>query len=406
MRRQRTIQRPIAVRGHSFISGLDIVLRFCPAPEHAGLHFVRVDLDPNRVVPVDVDRRLDCPRRTTLADGDVRVEMTEHVLAALRGLGVDNCRIEVNGPETPGCDGSSLQFARALLDAGIQSQSAWCEPLVLEHPICVSDGKAFVAALPNPHGYLEVDYTLDYTSVSRLLGRQRFICQLNLVNFLGEVAPARTFLLREEAEQLRAMGWGSRTTARDLLIYDDDGPIDNAERYPDEPARHKALDIIGDLALAGRELVASVIAYRSGHRLNAALARAIRQCHNLDVTLSIGAGVPIWPGVLSELPPRTSKGGTGQFVISEQGGADPMLARGAALLAAWLSAARCLGRGEQLDLVEFCHVSIDRAPEPAQPFAVSLKRRDGGEIELQVVQDDRLLGRASIRPAAAVARAA
>ncbi len=405
MRRQRTIKRPVAVRGYSFISGHDVILRFCPAPENSGLHFVRTDLSPPVVIPADMANRLECPRRTVLACEDVRVEMTEHVLAALRGLGIDNCRIEINAPETPGCDGSSLYFARALLDAGARVQTAWCEPLGVEHPVCVSDGAAFVAALPNPHGYLELDYTLDYRDTSPVIGRQRFACQLNLINFLAELAPARTFLLEHEAEQLRTLGWGQRTSPRDLLIFGERGPIGNAQRYHDEPARHKALDIVGDLALLGTELVGTVVAFRSGHRLNGALARALRRYHGLDVPLSIGAGVPIWPGILSEVPVQGSGPRQREFVLSERAVRDEPIARGALVLAAWITAARMIGCSEQLDFVEFEGIAVEAVPQPGRRFT-AWTSAGGATTQVDLLQDGLSLGSVRIRPASAVARAA
>ena len=404
MRLQRTIQRPAAVRGLSLISGLDVVVRFCPAPENSGLHFVRVDLSRQPVVPATLAHRIDCPRRTVLERNGVRVEMTEHVLAALRGLGIDNCRIEISAPETPGCDGSALQFARALLDAGSQLQSAWTEPLVVQHPVCVCDGRSFIAALPNPHGYMDVDYTLDYRATCPHIGRHRFECHLTVVNFLAEIAPSRTFLLEAEAHALRKQGWGQRTTPRDLLIYTDTGPMENVERYPDEPARHKALDMIGDLALLGTELVASVVGYRSGHRLNAALADALLTWHGREAPLRIQEGAPLWPAVLSVLPSASGIGE--QYVLSPSIADHASIGLGAVVLAAWHRAACALGRAEQLTLVEFLDVAIDAIPEPTLPFRTAVAQLGAVAIEIRIVQRGRLLGAVRTRAAEALARAA
>jgi UDP-3-O-acyl-N-acetylglucosamine deacetylase len=198
------------------------------------------------------------------------VELVEHVLAALSGLRIDNCVIEIEASEMPGCDGSSGPFVQALLDAGIVEQSAMRSVFVVDRTYAVSEGDATLAIHPSGSGEFEVSYSLDYGRGGPI-GRQSFSVVITPESFREELATARTFLLAEEVSMLRAQGIGARTGPRDLLIFGPDGPIDNALRFPEEPARHKILDIVGDLSLFGCDVCGRVVGHKSGHRLNAAL---------------------------------------------------------------------------------------------------------------------------------------
>ncbi|HWE37210.1 MAG TPA: UDP-3-O-acyl-N-acetylglucosamine deacetylase [Isosphaeraceae bacterium] len=277
-RRQRTIARDAAVQGVGFLTGADVRVRFRPAAAGTGVVFVRADLPGRPEVPAHVRHVVPRQRRTTLqGPGDgagATVEMVEHVLAALAGLRVDNCRVEVDAGETPGLDGSSLAYVEALEGAGVVEQEATREVLVIDRPITVRDGSATLTAHPGAGADLVVSYNLDYGPDSPI-GSQSLFLDVSPERFATELAPCRTFLLEDEARALRAAGIGARTTAADLLIFGRDGVIDNALRFPDECVRHKILDLVGDLALAGRDLRGHVVAHRSGHALNAELVRAL-----------------------------------------------------------------------------------------------------------------------------------
>ncbi len=200
--------------------------------------------------------------------------MVEHILAALAGLWIDNCEIWVDRPEMPGCDGSSNPFVAALTEAGIVQQDWPCRQLVITDTTRVGDDESWVEARPSQQAGLTIKYKLDYGS-ENVIGRQTIELLITPETFRNELAPARTFLLQAEAEWLRSRGLGSRVTPRDILVFDDLGAIENVLRFEDECVRHKALDLVGDLALAGCELVGQIIAYRSGHRLNADLVQAL-----------------------------------------------------------------------------------------------------------------------------------
>lgn len=200
--------------------------------------------------------------------------MVEHVLAVLFGLGVDNCEIGVDAREMPGCDGSAQVFAEAILSAGLAEQDRGTVPCVVGRPVRVESQDTWIEAAPSPEGRLELHYVLDYEQAP-VIGRQEFGLVVSPESFRAHLASARTFALEAEAEHLRSRGLGLRTTYRDLLVFDESGPIDNRLRFPDECVRHKLLDLVGDLALAGRPLLGRIRACRSGHRLNAELVRAL-----------------------------------------------------------------------------------------------------------------------------------
>jgi len=274
-RPQRTIAREAGVRGISFLGGRDVQLRFRPAAAGSGVVFVRSDLPDSPSVPAHVRYALPRQRRTTIERGPAVVEMVEHVMAALAGLRVDNCAVAIDGPETPGCDGSSRAFTEALVEAGVVEQAATREVLVIDRPVTVREGGAILTAHPGGDpGRLVLSYNLDY-GPGTPIGRQSFFVDVTPESFRSELSASRTFLLEAEADSLRKAGVGSRTTERDLLIFGPDGVVGNELRFRDECARHKVLDLLGDLALTGTDLAGHVVAHRSGHRLNAALARKL-----------------------------------------------------------------------------------------------------------------------------------
>jgi UDP-3-O-acyl N-acetylglucosamine deacetylase len=283
-RSQKTIERQALVSGTGFLTGARISLRFCPAPPDHGIAFQRVDRLFASPIPALVSHTVPRARRTAIARCGVEVEMVEHVMAALAGLQIDNCLVELDGPEPPGCDGSSLLFTERLLEAGVVEQGVPRARLEMRHSVEVhrDDGRQWIRGGPSDDGQLHISYTLDYGPNSPI-GRQQYCVAVSPQTFFSDIALARTFLLEHEAQGLRAEGYGKRTTARDLLIFGPAGVIDNTLRSPDECARHKILDCIGDLALAGCDLVGVVEAHRSGHQLNAEFVRRLKLAHAEDV---------------------------------------------------------------------------------------------------------------------------
>lgn len=281
-RRQCTLARPVFVSGFGYFSGRDIRVEFWPAPDNAGITFVRHDIGSAARIPAFAMLRVDAPRRTNLELNGVRVEMVEHVLAALAGLRVDNCEVWVNAPEMPGCDGSAQAFVEAIDAAGVVEQRTPVRQIVVGSTIRVGHEDCWIEAQPPRSAGLSISFELDY-GPQTAIGRQTYAVDLTPDSFRRELAPCRTFILNEVAQGMLAEGRGQRVTPRDLLIFDAHGPIDNTLRFPDECVRHKLLDVVGDLALTGCEIVGHVVAFRCGHQLHAELAtRLLEQAELMD----------------------------------------------------------------------------------------------------------------------------
>lgn len=273
-RNQRTIAGPALVVGFGYWEGKDVSVEFRPADAETGIVFVRRDLAGCPRIPARVCHQVQVPRRVSLRKGGAGVDMIEHIMAALAGLWIDNCEVWVDQQEMPGCDGSAQPFVRALDAAGIVEQNAPKRQRIVRDIVRLGDAKTWFEARPSRSGKTELEYRLDYGPQSPI-GEQTFAISPTPDSFRTELAPSRTFMLKSEADRIVAQGLGSRATYRDLLVFGDDGPIDNRLRFADECVRHKVLDMVGDLALAGCELVGRFSACRSGHRLNAEMVRAL-----------------------------------------------------------------------------------------------------------------------------------
>ncbi len=270
LREQRTLAGTARVEGFGYWTGLDVTVEFRPAAPDTGIVFFQTAAQPVRRIAALVHRRIEVPRRTSLCRDHARVDMVEHILAALAGLRIDNCEVWVDSQEMPACDGSSLAFTSALDAAGIVSQQVPRRQLIIERPVRVGDEKCWIEAHPAAEAGLTVECHLDYGPTGPI-GRQSLRLAMSPDVFRRELAAARTFVLEEEAAWMRRQGLGARVTCRDLLVFADSGPIDNPLRFPDECVRHKMLDVIGDLALAGQDVSGQITAHCSSHRLNAEL---------------------------------------------------------------------------------------------------------------------------------------
>lgn len=288
---RQTLTREVAIEGIGLFTEHAVRCVIKPRGD-AGIVFRRVDLPDSPAIhaaigalcatPVHPAFARIPPRHTALANADhprAIVYTTEHILGALHGLGVTDAAIELNAPELPIGDGSAQLFTDAIAGVGLVPTDGTIRPLVVTEPVTVSspDGSATITAEPLGPGELpSYTYHLDYgptaavpPQTARWRGDPGAFCR--------DIAPARTFSLAAEAAQMQALGMFRSFTPRDLLVIDADGsPIDNAWRFTDEPARHKLLDLIGDLALIGRPLAARITSTRGGHALNHAMARALR----------------------------------------------------------------------------------------------------------------------------------
>ena len=273
-RNQNTLAQSINLTGFGFWTGQDVSLQFRPAPPNSGIVFVRSDLFGHPRIPALVCHREEKPRQTALVCRGVRVDMVEHVLAALHGLRIDNCEIWTDQPEMPGFDGSSQVFVDALDEAGIVAQSAKRPVRVVTRAFHIGNRHSYIIVTTNRQGNCEFQYTLipeaDYP-----IQTQR--CQVEVApeHFRNELARTRTFIAKHEADALLAQGLCQRVTHGNVLVLTKEGPLSNSFLYENECARHKTLDMVGDFALLGCDLVGTFESFRGGHNLNAECVRQL-----------------------------------------------------------------------------------------------------------------------------------
>ena len=278
LRAQRTIKNPVEYRGVGLHSGKEIKLRVRPAEAGNGVTFVRTDLEEQPEVRAQGRNMKARQRRTCIQDGKAEVYTCEHLLASLYALGVDNAVVEIDGEEVPGMDGAATEFVQGLKQSGLVELRASRPVYAVKHPIYVREGNASLVALPGT-GKLTVEYHLDYPAKNGSLKATRQIVgfELSSESFERDIAPARTFVFEHEVDTLRAAGLGKGANAQNTLVVGPGGPRDNTLRWDDELARHKILDLIGDLANLGVDLDAHIIATRSGHALNMQLVQRLTE---------------------------------------------------------------------------------------------------------------------------------
>jgi UDP-3-O-[3-hydroxymyristoyl] N-acetylglucosamine deacetylase/3-hydroxyacyl-[acyl-carrier-protein] dehydratase len=275
--RQHTLAGPVTVSGKGLLLGEEATITIQPAPPDHGIVFERTDVSPPVQIPALVQNIARRARRTTLALSNTSIETVEHCMSALAGLCIDNVLIKVAGPELPCGDGSAAPFVEPILEVGVVEQDAPRRVFRITEPILVEEGDAMIAALPSREDELRVIYDLDYGSNSHRIKRQIQTYASSNGDYSNDLARARTYSLKEEAQALWDRGMCRHLTPQDVLVIGDDGPIDNAYRYDDEPVRHKIVDLLGDLYLLGCEVHGRLLAYKSGHELNRRLSVEILQ---------------------------------------------------------------------------------------------------------------------------------
>ncbi|MBI3252550.1 MAG: UDP-3-O-[3-hydroxymyristoyl] N-acetylglucosamine deacetylase [Candidatus Omnitrophica bacterium] len=271
--RQKTIIRQGSLEGVGLHTGARVKVTLRPAPAGHGIRFSQVpgSSETNGRAPAaPAEESLRC---TSIVSEELNIKTVEHLLAALFGLGISNLRIEVDGPEIPGMDGSALPFVKWIKNLGIVEQAETRETFQIQSPIfCHEPGKALAIY---PAGEFSVAYTLDYPMAS--LRDQKVDFTLTPETFESQIAPARTFCTDEEARVLQKQGFGLGATHENTLVISEKGVVQNTLRFPDECARHKVLDILGDMNLLEFSVAGRVVGLRSGHSLNRALIEAIQK---------------------------------------------------------------------------------------------------------------------------------
>jgi UDP-3-O-[3-hydroxymyristoyl] N-acetylglucosamine deacetylase len=303
---QKTLAQPLNFTGIGLHTGRPVQVTIAPAGANHGLRFVRADLPGKPEILAHYTRVVDTTRATTLGEGGFTLSTVEHLLAALRGLGVDNARIKVEGPELPIMDGSAAPFSRLLREAGLRELS-WPRAYVLiRKPVELKQGDQWMRVTP---GEPSITYTIDFNHP--LIRRQRYSVSLQSEKFCSEIAPARTFGFLKEVQYLQTRGLALGGSLENAVVLDDAGVLNpGGLRFPEECVRHKILDAMGDLALLGLPLLGRLEVGRGSHQLHCAFLQFLmrqenawriwaptppprkRQTSWLQAPLWEGAGVP------------------------------------------------------------------------------------------------------------------
>ncbi len=300
---QRTIEKPVSLTGNGLHTGASCTMTFKPAAENYGIRFVRVDLGGNPEIPAIADNVVDVSRGTTLGIGEAKVHTVEHVLAAVVGLQIDNIIIEIDGIEPPVGDGSSMPYVEQLLKAGFVQQNAPKDYLIIDDTVIFHEEEKQIDIVALPLDGYRATVMVDYQNPA--LGSQHTGLFDLEKEFVSEFAPARTFCFLSEVEELADQGLIKGGDVDNAVVIIDknaddneleklrtklkikekvnlgkNGILNNKElRFKNEPARHKLLDLLGDLALIGAPLKAQILAARPGHRSNVEFAKQIRKLY-------------------------------------------------------------------------------------------------------------------------------
>jgi len=301
--KKRTVAREISLGGIGLHTGETCTITFKPADPNHGIKFLRTDIEGAKAIPADIDHVIDIERGTTIGIGETTVHTVEHVLASLTGLGIDNVLIELKGPEPPVGDGSAKPFVEKLLEAGIEEFDEEKEYLVVDTPMSYSEPDRQVDIVVTPSDDFRITFLIDYASPA--LGTQ-YTSLVNLQEeFVDEFAPSRTFCFLSEVEMLKEQGLIKGGGLENAIVISDAGDSEDEIgrirraldiigdafvgktgiindvplRFYNEPVRHKALDLIGDLTLIGVPIKGHVLAARSGHKANVALVKKLRSLY-------------------------------------------------------------------------------------------------------------------------------
>jgi UDP-3-O-[3-hydroxymyristoyl] N-acetylglucosamine deacetylase len=276
--RQHTLAAEITQIGVGLHSGVNTQVRILPSEAGSGRYFVRVDLPDLPIIPAQVTAVSHTVLSTQLGEGEVSVRTVEHLLAALSGMGVDNARIEIDGPEVPLLDGSASVWTASIAQVGLVSQPVNNQiPLAVTEPLWINQGDAFVCALPAPETRFSYGIDFDLPAIGNQWHSWSLTTELEKASasFATEIAPARTFGLLHQIEHLQKTGLIKGGSLDNALVCGTEGWLNPPLRFANEPVRHKILDLVGDLSLLGTFPVAHFLAYKASHNLHIQLAQKI-----------------------------------------------------------------------------------------------------------------------------------
>jgi UDP-3-O-[3-hydroxymyristoyl] N-acetylglucosamine deacetylase len=266
LKQEQTIRASVECKGIGLHSGAPVQLRILPAPSGTGIAFRRIDLD-NFEIEATGRNIARVSYATSLMKKGVLISTTEHLLSAFIGTGIDNAIVELDNLELPILDGSARPFVDMIQRAGIRKQRRLRSYMRIRREIELREGDKFIAVYPADT--YSVSYTIDFPH--RLIGRETFRVDLTDGNFLREIAPARTFGFLHEADAMRQQGLIRGASTENAIVLTPEGLMNPPLRYADEFVRHKVLDLIGDLALVGKQILGNIVADRAGHAMHTAL---------------------------------------------------------------------------------------------------------------------------------------
>jgi len=267
---QYTLKKKVSISGVALHSGRKVTLFILPAGVDSGIKFVRTDIKGKPFVKASIGNLSDTKRGTNLGLGKAKISTVEHVLSALSGMGITNARIEINGHEPPLLDGSAKPLVRAIKKAGIKKQGKKAKVIKVERSFLIESRDALIAVTPSDR--FIATFVIDYPGT--FVGSQTYTFDEAKDSYEKEVAPARTYGFMKEVKGLQKLGLIKGATLKNTIAITDKG-YSSALRFDDELARHKVLDLIGDLALTGKHVCAYVIGMQSGHGLNVQLAKKL-----------------------------------------------------------------------------------------------------------------------------------
>ncbi|MBD2077407.1 UDP-3-O-acyl-N-acetylglucosamine deacetylase [Phormidium sp. FACHB-592] len=279
---QQTLRSEFTRSGVGLHTGLSVQVRVLPAPTGRGRYFARVDKPHAPEVSAQIATVRQTMLSTDLAHGEADVRTVEHLLAALTAMGIDNARIEIDGPEVPLLDGSAKEWADAIAQVGVVAQTEPRHSWILQEPLCVQDGDAFVIARPSSELRFTYGIAFDLPAIGNQWHSWSPTAEAHTdasmavaATFATEIAPARTFGLAHQIEALRDRGLIKGGSLENALVCGAEGWLNPPLRFLNEPVRHKLLDLIGDLSLLGTIPVAHFLAYKASHQLHTQLARSL-----------------------------------------------------------------------------------------------------------------------------------
>ncbi|MRR33616.1 UDP-3-O-acyl-N-acetylglucosamine deacetylase [bacterium] len=269
---QKTVKDKVMFSGIGLHSGKEVSMTLRPADAGTGVIFHRVDLSPSVSVEAVAGNVVNTRLSTTIGTGGAVVSTIEHLMAALNGCGIDNVHVDIDGPEVPIMDGSAVPFVRGLREVGVRALSRPKKFLVIKKPISVVDGDKKISIIPSRYFRISFDMRFNHPVVNNQFRSMKFSYEV----FERDYAPARTFGFLIEVETLKANGLARGGSLDNAVVIGDDGILNEGGlRYEDEFVRHKIMDSVGDLYLAGYPLIGHVKAYKSGHDLNHKLVTEI-----------------------------------------------------------------------------------------------------------------------------------